>query len=169
MVKNFMDLSDRVAVVIGGTSGLGRTIALGLAEAGAVVVSSGRRQELVEEVSCSNPGPWTRYVESERKCFGPQIDRRSARCRGRALRSSGRAGECRRKDQADAHEGTIRAGMAGYSGHEFNRHAPLLPILLRIVASRPARAHHQHRLAEFIRCSQRSGRLCRVQIRRLIA
>ncbi|HTA68114.1 MAG TPA: SDR family oxidoreductase [Bryobacteraceae bacterium] len=51
MVKNFMDLSDRVAVVIGGTSGLGRTIALGLAEAGADVVSSGRRQELVEEVS----------------------------------------------------------------------------------------------------------------------
>jgi NAD(P)-dependent dehydrogenase (short-subunit alcohol dehydrogenase family) len=51
MVKNFMDLSDRVAVVIGGTSGLGRTIALGLAEAGADVVSSGRRQDLVEEVS----------------------------------------------------------------------------------------------------------------------
>jgi NAD(P)-dependent dehydrogenase (short-subunit alcohol dehydrogenase family) len=51
MVKNFMDLSDRVAVVIGGTSGLGRTIALGLADAGADVVSSGRRQELVEEVS----------------------------------------------------------------------------------------------------------------------
>src|ERR1700675_2959684 len=51
MVKNFMDLSDRIAVVIGGTSGLGRTIALGLADAGADVVSSGRRQELVEEVS----------------------------------------------------------------------------------------------------------------------
>ena len=51
MVKNFMDLSDRVAVVIGGTSGLGRTLALGLAEAGASVVSTGRRQELVEEVS----------------------------------------------------------------------------------------------------------------------
>jgi NAD(P)-dependent dehydrogenase (short-subunit alcohol dehydrogenase family) len=53
MVKNFTDLSGRVAVVIGGTSGLGRTIALGLAEAGAAVVSSGRREELVEEVSTS--------------------------------------------------------------------------------------------------------------------
>jgi NAD(P)-dependent dehydrogenase (short-subunit alcohol dehydrogenase family) len=56
MVKNFMDLSDRVAVVIGGTSGLGRTLALGLAEAGAAVVSSGRRQELVDEVSAQIRG-----------------------------------------------------------------------------------------------------------------
>src|SRR5690348_446954 len=51
MVKNILDLSGRVAVVIGGTSGLGRTIAVGLAEAGAAVVASGRRQELVDEVS----------------------------------------------------------------------------------------------------------------------
>ena len=51
-----MDLSDRVAVVIGGTSGLGRTLALGLAEAGAAVVSSGRRQDLVDEVSAQIRG-----------------------------------------------------------------------------------------------------------------
>ena len=51
MVKNLMDLSGRVAVVIGGTSGLGRTIAIGLAEAGANVVSTGRRQDLVDEVT----------------------------------------------------------------------------------------------------------------------
>jgi NAD(P)-dependent dehydrogenase (short-subunit alcohol dehydrogenase family) len=53
MVKNFTDLTGRVAVVVGGTSGLGRTIAMGLAEAGAAVIPSGRRQELVDEVSAA--------------------------------------------------------------------------------------------------------------------
>ena len=53
MIKNYTDLTGRVAVVVGGTSGLGRTIALGLAEAGAAVVATGRRQELVDEVSAS--------------------------------------------------------------------------------------------------------------------
>jgi NAD(P)-dependent dehydrogenase (short-subunit alcohol dehydrogenase family) len=50
MVENFTDLSGRVAVVIGGTSGLGRTLALGLARAGADVVATGRREQLVDEV-----------------------------------------------------------------------------------------------------------------------
>ena len=43
-MKNIMDLSGRVAVVVGGTSGLGRAIAIGLAEAGANVVPTGRRE-----------------------------------------------------------------------------------------------------------------------------
>ena len=45
-----LDLTGRVAVVIGGTSGLGRAIAIGLAKAGANVVPSGRRRPMVEEV-----------------------------------------------------------------------------------------------------------------------
>ncbi len=53
MIKNFTDLTGRVAVVVGGTSGLGRAIALGLAEAGASVIATGRRQELVDEVAAS--------------------------------------------------------------------------------------------------------------------
>ena len=53
MVKNYFDLTGRVAVVIGGTSGLGRTIAMGLGEAGATVVPTGRRQELADEVAAA--------------------------------------------------------------------------------------------------------------------
>jgi NAD(P)-dependent dehydrogenase (short-subunit alcohol dehydrogenase family) len=45
------DLSHRVAVVVGGTSGIGRTIALGLAAAGADVVATGRRHSLVADVA----------------------------------------------------------------------------------------------------------------------
>jgi NAD(P)-dependent dehydrogenase (short-subunit alcohol dehydrogenase family) len=48
MLKSF-DLTGRVAVVVGGTSGIGHAIACGLAEAGAHVVPSGRRAELVDE------------------------------------------------------------------------------------------------------------------------
>jgi NAD(P)-dependent dehydrogenase (short-subunit alcohol dehydrogenase family) len=41
------DLSGKVAVVVGGTSGIGRAIGLGLAEAGADVIPTGRRMDLV--------------------------------------------------------------------------------------------------------------------------
>jgi len=40
-----------VAVVVGGTSGIGKALALGLAEAGADVVATGRRQAQVDEVA----------------------------------------------------------------------------------------------------------------------
>lgn len=43
-----LQLNDKVAVVIGGTSGIGRAIAMGLADAGADVISTSRRMEQVE-------------------------------------------------------------------------------------------------------------------------
>ena len=43
-----LDLNGKVAVVIGGTSGIGRAIAHGLAQAGADVVPTSRRPEQVE-------------------------------------------------------------------------------------------------------------------------
>ncbi len=49
--QELFDLSGRVAAVIGGTTGLGREIALGFAAAGADVVASSRRQEQVDAVA----------------------------------------------------------------------------------------------------------------------
>jgi NAD(P)-dependent dehydrogenase (short-subunit alcohol dehydrogenase family) len=46
-----LDLSGKVAVVIGGSSGIGRALAIGLAEAGADVVPSARRLDLVNVVA----------------------------------------------------------------------------------------------------------------------
>ncbi len=51
MARGLFDLSSRVAVVIGATSGIGRVLAQGLASAGASVVPTGRRIELVEKAS----------------------------------------------------------------------------------------------------------------------
>ncbi|HEX4286343.1 MAG TPA: glucose 1-dehydrogenase [Terracidiphilus sp.] len=51
MAQNLFDLSGRVAVVTGGTTGLGYAITLGLAEAGANVIPSSRRVEQVAKVA----------------------------------------------------------------------------------------------------------------------
>jgi NAD(P)-dependent dehydrogenase (short-subunit alcohol dehydrogenase family) len=46
-----LDLTSKVAVVIGGTSGIGLTLAKGLAVAGADVVATGRRDDLVKKAA----------------------------------------------------------------------------------------------------------------------
>jgi NAD(P)-dependent dehydrogenase (short-subunit alcohol dehydrogenase family) len=43
-----LDLNSKTAVVIGGTSGIGLTLAKGLAQAGANVIATGRRADLVK-------------------------------------------------------------------------------------------------------------------------
>ena len=51
MPLDLFDLSGRLAVVMGGTSGIGRALAIGLAEAGANVIAAGRREALVSSVA----------------------------------------------------------------------------------------------------------------------
>ena len=50
-LMSMFDLSGRTAVVVGGTSGIGRVLALGLADAGADVVVTGRRADRVDAVA----------------------------------------------------------------------------------------------------------------------
>ena len=53
LAMSLFDLSGKVAVVIGGTTGIGRALSLGLADAGADVVASSRRTEQVEEIAAA--------------------------------------------------------------------------------------------------------------------
>jgi NAD(P)-dependent dehydrogenase (short-subunit alcohol dehydrogenase family) len=57
-----LELNGKVAVVIGGTSGIGRAIAHGLADAGADVVPTSRRAEQVEVVATEIEGRGRRSI-----------------------------------------------------------------------------------------------------------
>jgi NAD(P)-dependent dehydrogenase (short-subunit alcohol dehydrogenase family) len=51
MASKLFDLAGKTAVVIGGTSGIGLAMAIGLAEAGADVVATSRRAEQVDQAA----------------------------------------------------------------------------------------------------------------------
>jgi NAD(P)-dependent dehydrogenase (short-subunit alcohol dehydrogenase family) len=51
MTASPFSLAGKVAVVVGGTAGIGRAISLAFADAGADVVASGRRQEVVDQIA----------------------------------------------------------------------------------------------------------------------
>lgn len=53
MSEGRFDLTGKIAVVTGGTSGIGRAMSLGLAEAGADVVATARRQQNVDETAAA--------------------------------------------------------------------------------------------------------------------
>jgi NAD(P)-dependent dehydrogenase (short-subunit alcohol dehydrogenase family) len=61
-MKSVLDITNRVAVVMGATSGIGRTLALGLAEHGAIVVPTGRRPDRLEEVCREIEGAGSRTL-----------------------------------------------------------------------------------------------------------
>jgi NAD(P)-dependent dehydrogenase (short-subunit alcohol dehydrogenase family) len=46
-----LSLQDKIAVVIGGTSGIGRAISLGFADSGATVIASGRNKDKVDSLA----------------------------------------------------------------------------------------------------------------------
>ena len=51
MTSRILSLEGKIAVVTGGTSGIGRALSLGLADAGADVIATARRQQQVDETA----------------------------------------------------------------------------------------------------------------------
>jgi NAD(P)-dependent dehydrogenase (short-subunit alcohol dehydrogenase family) len=62
MASKLFDLEGKTAVVVGGTSGIGLAMAVGLAEAGADVVASSRRVEQVEQAAAAIEGAGRRTL-----------------------------------------------------------------------------------------------------------
>jgi len=84
MTASLFSLAGRVAVVVGGSSGIGRTLALGLADAGADVVATARREDRVHEMADAE---WQGILDTNLtgtwntcRVFGaPMVDRGSGR------------------------------------------------------------------------------------------
>ena len=51
MIKEKFDLNNKVAVITGSSKGIGKAMAQGLAEFGATVIVSSRKQEAVDQGS----------------------------------------------------------------------------------------------------------------------
>lgn len=82
-----LSLDDRVAVVIGGTSGIGKTLSLGFARAGAHVVASSRREAEVDATAAALEGLGRRTLRAP--C--DVLDRASlVRLRDEVLRAFGK-------------------------------------------------------------------------------
>ena len=79
MPFDLFDLSGRVAVVMGGTSGIGRMLAVTLAEAGADVVPTGRRENLLKEVTRRDRKAWPQNPPPRDRRFQPFLHRRLTR------------------------------------------------------------------------------------------
>jgi len=82
-----ISLANKVAVIIGGTSGIGRTLSLGFAEAGADVIASARHQQNVDEVAADIEarGRQTLRLTSD-LCDRASLERLAAACLERFAR-----------------------------------------------------------------------------------
>ena len=124
LMTSLFDLTGRTAVVIGGTTGIGRALALGLADAGADVVATGRRPDAVNEVVGGDRGAGTAHAAASGRRRRPGRAARPARCVPRRVRAGRRPGLCRRHHEArgDARDG--RGGLECDSRHQRHRHVP---------------------------------------------
>ena len=114
MTRSLFDLTGRTAVVVGGTSGIGRALALGLADAGADVVATGRRQTLVDEVAAEIERAGTPDAAASRPTSATtRVAQRRCATLPRGLRAGRHRGVRRRHHQAraDARDGRSPTGQ----------------------------------------------------------
>ena len=112
MSQSLFDLSGRVAVVTGGTTGIGHAIALGLAQAGADVVCQFAAGEQVEKVAAEIEALGRQVAAGDERCARPEFTAEAARCGDEAVRQGRHPGERGGRDVqgSDARDSRKRSG-----------------------------------------------------------
>ena len=164
-----LDLDGKVAVVVGGSSGIGKTLALGLAQAGADVVASARRIELVNTLADEIEALGRRSLRVTCDVADRDFSRESAEVLPRHVRQSRHPGERRRHHETRSHARLSRSRLEPHPRDQPDRHAPLLPGLRPSHDRAPLRPHHQHRVHGIVSRAVRSRGLLRQQVGRGIA
>ena len=131
-----LDLDGKVAVVVGATSGIGRVLALGLAEAGADVVPTGRRLSHVEEVAAEveRLGRRTARVACDVTDAG-SLDAARAEIESRLGRVDILVNS-RRAHQAHADARAARVGVERHHRDQPHRHHARLPVFAPAMLAR---------------------------------
>ena len=160
------DLTGRVAIVLGGTSGIGRALVDGLVEAGADVAASSRRQAEVDATALAIERHGKRTLRHRQRRHRPRLPGSAPRGRGRGLRQDRHPDQLRRTHPAPPDARGRRRRVAGDPRHQPDRHASRLPGLRRPHARARLRPHRQHRLAGVFRRPLRGRRVRRQQGRR---
>ena len=159
MSQDLFDLRGKVAVVTGGTTGLGHALSLGLAGAGADVVPSSRRLEQVKKVA------------TEIEALGRRSLRITSDVKNRdslqafhdaVLKEFGKVDILVNAAGITDKAATLEADEADWSRrdrYQLDRYAARMPDFWRNHGSRRIRADHEHRFVDIICRILSSGRI----------
>ena len=162
-----LELLGRVAVVIGGTSGIGLALSRGLAAAGADVVPVSRRAAMVDEAAAEIEALGRKSLRvTADASIARRSSRRSPATLSRLLRASTSSSTARASRSARRRSTSrTRSGTRSSTPTSPARSAPA-QVFGRAHARARLRPHHQHRLARVVRRPPRSRRLHGEQVRR---
>ena len=142
------DATNKIAIVTGAGTGVGRAASLALMNAGFTVVLAGRRMEMLEETKKLGDNVGKSLCVSA-DMTEPGLDRRPVRQGDGDLRPARRAlQQCRHGRAAGQFRGSQPRAVAGGGEHQPHRPVPVHPARLpHHEGPEPARRpHHQQRL-----------------------
>jgi NAD(P)-dependent dehydrogenase (short-subunit alcohol dehydrogenase family) len=143
----FLSLQSKVAVIVGGTAGIGRAISLGFADAGAAVIASGRNKDKVDGVAAELEGKNCSTLRvmcdiTSRASLEDLLQHVLQRF-GKVDILVNCAAKIRRADTDISGRRVER-----YSGYQPDRHPAIVPDFWQVHAGAKIRSHYKYCLAQ---------------------